>query len=641
MSLKFRFLWILFAVSATALWFYSCKNSNHSEQAFYKNLDTSVTYVGKEVCSECHAEQYNTFIETGMGSSFGEATADRSHAVWEHVSPIYDPKTDLYYQPFKSGKALCIREFRLRNGDTVHNRVETISYIIGSGQHTNSHFWSENGYLFQAPLTYYTQSGKWDLAPGFEITNTRFNRKIDEECMNCHNAISKATKGSLNQFGKLANGIDCERCHGPGSLHVSEKKKGIVVDVSKEADPTIVNPLKLPWKLQVDICQRCHLQGNNVLKPGKNFTDFRPGMHLDSVFTVFMPERNGKKTFFMAGHAERLQMSACFKKSNTSNTEKYNPGLNLTCITCHNPHVSVTKTSKVKFNDACQKCHSKNGNSSFKKCSAGESMRMQEQNSCVTCHMPSNGTSDIPHVTVHDHYIRRPETLKINQNSNDKITGIYAVNGTADKSVYIRGLITWFEKFNAESALMQVAATEMQGSGIDAGIEIHYHYANQDYEGILPFISKINPDATDAWTCYRIAKALDQTGQLEASLTWYRIAKYNADLNLDFAAEYANALLRAKRTDESMKVSEQMLKRFPKHALSLINLGGCEVLKSLYANAKKHLLKAVALEPDNLNARMYLYELYLRTHEPKLAEAELKEARRINPKITGNVTSGL
>lgn len=85
----------------------------------------------------------------------------------------------------------------MRGRDTVHNRIEQISHIIGSGQHTNSHFWMDGQHLFQAPLTFYTQKGIWDLPPGYEDFNTHFNRKIDIECLSCHTGMPQTKKDPI------------------------------------------------------------------------------------------------------------------------------------------------------------------------------------------------------------------------------------------------------------------------------------------------------------------------------------------------------------------------------------------------------------------------------------------------------------
>ena len=37
---------------------------------------------------------------------------------------------------------------QINNNDTSHLRTEQVNYIIGSGQHTNSHLYEVNNYLF-------------------------------------------------------------------------------------------------------------------------------------------------------------------------------------------------------------------------------------------------------------------------------------------------------------------------------------------------------------------------------------------------------------------------------------------------------------------------------------------------------------
>ncbi len=160
---------------------------------------------------------------------------------------IFDTLSGYYYHPHWRGDELYITEFRLEGKDTVHKRTEKVSYIIGSGQHTNSHIINSNGYLYQAPFTWYAQQQRWDMPPRFEHgANSRFQRMIGVECISCHNAIPTYVPNSENRFTTIPKGIDCERCHGPGELHVNLKKQGILVDTKKEVDYSIVNPRKLP-----------------------------------------------------------------------------------------------------------------------------------------------------------------------------------------------------------------------------------------------------------------------------------------------------------------------------------------------------------------------------------------------------------
>lgn len=617
--IKFKNIFIVSALTGAFVSTFTLCTTKATDESFFLNLNDTVKYVGMNQCKVCHEEHYKNFIETGMGQSFSVATKEKSKALFKS-NPVYDKKKDLYYLAHWEDNQLEITEFRLRGKDTVHKRTEKISHIIGSGHHTNSHLWQDNGYLFQAPLTWYSQSRRWDLPPGFEEYNTGFGRKIDIECMSCHNAMPVVAKGSVNKFIKLPGGIDCERCHGPGEVHVKLKSQGVLVDVSKKADPSIVNPARLPWKLQVDVCQRCHLQGNNVLKPGKSFTDFRPGMKLSDVFEVFMPADNGD--FFMAGHSDRLQQSACFKKSNPKDVNQYNPKLNFTCITCHNPHISVRKTEKNVFNQACKNCHSQNGASSLKNCSEIIEKRKQINDNCVKCHMPASGTEDIPHVTVHDHLIRKPVKALIKPKSS---TALYSVNNkSTDKETEIKAYITWFEKFEPQDEYIKIAGEKISESTVKPEITIHFYYAHGKWEEIVSLSDKISDTKTDAWTCYRLGKAYDRLGKLGLAISWYKKSTEKMPLNLDFAVELANALIRNNQHYEADIILQMVLSQQPKNELALVNAGLIAINNSQYSKGKTYLKHAIALNPDNKNAHDYLVLLYKKLGDSDALNEEMK-----------------
>ena len=401
----------------------NCSSNGDTNQntSVYLNHADSVQYVGMNTCKGCHSNIHETFIHTGMGQSFGMANEQKTAAKFNSHAVVYDKYLDFYYQPILKNKEIFILEYRLAGKDTVHKRLEKVNYIIGSGMHTNSHLSQTNGYIFQMPLTFYTQKGQWDLPPGFENKhNSRFSRTIELECMSCHNAYPNIMPGSKNKFVSIPKGIDCERCHGPGSIHVREKQLGHLVDTATMIDYTIVNPKKLPYDLQVDVCQRCHLQGDAVLAEGKSFFDFKPGQKLSDYINVFLPRYKGdQQSFIMASHADRLKQSKCFVEStrlkiNTDTKQYSNSKLSnnnvssLTCISCHNPHVSIKNTANTQFNNACKSCHGNQKYASLPLCSEKLSIRKTNDDNCWSCHMPKSGTEDIQHVTVHDHRIQIP-----------------------------------------------------------------------------------------------------------------------------------------------------------------------------------------------------------------------------------------
>ena len=417
MKFSFRNIILISFFSVVILTMMFCDNSNRNKISNqkvstdkYLNHSDTARYVGMGQCKLCHQKIYDSFIQTGMGKSFDYASKQKSSAKFDKHTVIYDKYSDFYYRPFWDRDSMKVIEFRLKGKDTIFKRIEKVDYIVGSGQHTNSHMYSTNGYLNQIPMTYYTQKEEWNFPPGFEKGfNSRFSRKIGLECITCHNSYPDFVLGSENKFNSLPEGINCERCHGPGSIHVQQRSSGTKIDTSKYIDYSIVNPGKLPVDLQFDVCQRCHLQGNAVLKDGKSFFDFKPGMKLSDYMTVFLPRyKNADDQFIMASHADRLKQSKCFIKSFKPETDSTSlrPYKNsLTCVTCHNPHVSVKVTSNEVFNNACKNCH---GGIKQTSCSEKQEIRIKNQNNCIGCHMPISGAIDIPHVSIHDHFIRKP-----------------------------------------------------------------------------------------------------------------------------------------------------------------------------------------------------------------------------------------
>ena len=149
MALKNRLYLIIVSFLITVFWI-NIRCGNNAEKAIekskYLNHNDSVKYVGMQQCRSCHADIYNTFIETGMGKSFDLATKQKSSADFSKHHVVYDKFKNLYYHPFWKNNNMFIMEYRMNGKDTVYKRTEKVDYVIGSGQHTNSHLMNINGY---------------------------------------------------------------------------------------------------------------------------------------------------------------------------------------------------------------------------------------------------------------------------------------------------------------------------------------------------------------------------------------------------------------------------------------------------------------------------------------------------------------
>jgi len=629
----------------------SAANKSESEQVYLNHSDTA-RYVGMSQCKLCHQDIYNSYIETGMGKSFDHASKQKSAAKYSEHTVIYDKFKDFYYHPFWKKDSLFIMEFRLQGKDTVYKRIEKVDYIVGSGHHTNSHITSSNGYLHQMPMTFYTQKQKWDFPPGFENGfNTRFSRKIGLECMSCHNSLPDFVEGSENKFNALPEGVNCERCHGPGSIHVQQRSTGTKIDTSKYIDYSIVNPAKLPIDRQFDVCQRCHLQGNTVLKEGKSFFDFKPGMKLSDYMTTFLPRyKNADNEFIMASHADRLKQSKCFIKSFNPETDKKSlkPYKNsLTCVTCHNPHLSVKVTGKEIFNTACKNCHSPSIKNNL--CSEKEEVRAKLNDNCVSCHMPNSGSIDIPHVSVHDHYIRKP-MKKDDIEKVKEFIGLCAINEkNPDNYIKAKAYIQQYDKFEYKAEYLDSAQFYLSDKTKEDVIRnfellVHLNFIKMDYKKILFYLNQIGDieklkkplnkkswDNANAWTAYRIGEAYYILGDIPSAYTFYKKACDLSAYNPEFRNKLGASLLAMKRVPEAITVLSNVVNESPKFVQAINNLGYANLISGNVLKAEELYNRALALDPDYESLLMNVAGLKIYQKKYKEAEILIKNLLKKNP----------
>lgn len=643
--------YILSVIAILAVFNYACDADQRDsapvgvqeKSSTYLNAVPGATYTGMQACRSCHENIYQSFIRTGMGKSFDLATQEKSSADFSHAH-VYDQFSDLHYHAHWMGDSLFMTEFRLGKKDTLHSRTEQVNYIIGSGQHTNSHLHVVNGYLTQMPMTFYTQKKRWDLPPGFEGGfNTRFGRKIGLECMSCHNAFPEFVAGSENKFVSVPGGIDCERCHGPGSLHVEARRSSAAVDTSREIDYTIVNPAKLSLERQFDICQRCHLQGNMVLKEGKSFYDFKPSMVLSDYISVFMPRYKNDESFIMASHVERLKMSPCFIKSlEKADNRSLKPYRNaLTCVTCHNPHVSVLETSSQTFNAKCLNCHS-DGSLLDK---AHENIR--KWNDCVSCHMPKSGSSDIPHVTVHDHYIRKP-VKREEKEAIKRFLGLYSINEkNPDARTRAKAYLDQYEKFKQDRQFLDSAEKWLKIAGrpeVHFELWIHYYFVRGMHQELDRYVKqrgghdwltkqlvKKSYDNGHAWTAYRAAESFQTLQQDSTALVYFELAVRLAPYNLDFRNKYATTLLAAGRINEAVTQLQFIMNENPEIVTAYSNLGYIHMLQGSWLEARRLLLLGKKLDPDNEALLLNLATCHLQLQEKEQAIEVLEHVVHKNP----------
>jgi hypothetical protein len=352
-------------------------------------------YVGSKACSPCHRAISTSFSRTDMGRSMSEVTPQ----FLEKVAPasIFDARLNRHFEiSIRDGKLVQSDYETGPSGETVFREARQIDWIIGAGANGLGGLITHDGFLYEAPLSFYAKTNSWALSPGYEYGDYGFNRPILPACIACHSGMPRPVPNGNGRFfdppfQELA--IGCENCHGPGEAHVLEM--GASESASESGNHSIVNPAKLtPW-LADNICMSCHQTGDGrVLKAGRTYRDFRPGAPLDDTLSILIvpPKRDAPPQSDLLQHYFSMILSKCYRSS----------GGHLSCLTCHDPHLEPSRDDAPGYYRAkCLLCHSE------KSCAVPLAIRQHKNppDDCSGCHMPKRDITVIAHSSLTNHRI--------------------------------------------------------------------------------------------------------------------------------------------------------------------------------------------------------------------------------------------
>ncbi len=350
----------------------------------FRNASQSVHYVGSKACSGCHQKEASSFEKTphGQAASMPRDRAELNSLPAQGIVVCQNEGRSCF-KVFPTKEGYSMSQFdRGADGSEVHVEVERIAFALGKPLMATGYLIQRGQYLFEAPLTFYAQSGGghpegWALSPGYENDALGFTRPVVDSCLTCHVGRPNATNGASNLykapiFEELS--IGCESCHGPGSLHVKERE---MRSLSKSSlDTSIVNPSHLPSQLADETCMYCHELGEaRIPLPGKTFQDYRPGVPLVRTEAIF------KSKLLLGWNLEEWSDEMA-----TSKCYRFSKGA-MRCSTCHDPHFTPTAQEASAFYRAkCLTCHQTHG------CALSLEAREHTEpvDNCISCHMPKH-----------------------------------------------------------------------------------------------------------------------------------------------------------------------------------------------------------------------------------------------------------
>ena len=357
----------------------------------YQNTRPGVKYVGDTACVRCHAEISESYRLHPMGrslSSITPATAPRVENTADEA--LFEAGGLQYSIENRGGHVFHLEARRAASGGIVAQSKAEVQFTLGSGRQALAYLIERDGFLFQSPITRYVRAERWDLSPGYEKKNVHFERPVLAGCLFCHVNRVENLVGTVNRYERPLirnNAIGCERCHGPGELHVQQP---MMVD---GRDVTIVNPGTLAPALRDAVCEQCHLSSiRRIERLDRRNEDFRPGLPFHQFWIALSAPGAAENKF--VNQVEQMHESRCFRESQGR----------LGCISCHDPHRLPKPAEEVAyFRQRCLECHANQGCS----LATAERQARSPDGDCVGCHMPRSRSSDVFHGATTDHRVPR------------------------------------------------------------------------------------------------------------------------------------------------------------------------------------------------------------------------------------------
>jgi tetratricopeptide (TPR) repeat protein len=596
-------------------------------QGRFLNIDPSVRYVGSAECFPCHdsiAESYNQHPMARSLMPIGKVEAAKPSDK-AHNNPFLNEDFKSLFRVDRDQNRVWHRQTRLdAASQPIFERAMEVQYVFGSGTRGHSYLIMRDGYLFQSPISWFTQKDKWDLSPNF-TREMLGGRPVHAFCLYCHANHVTPWEGAINRYREPifdGHGIGCERCHGPGEKHVQDPGR---FDPETHIDYTIVNPRKLGHAERESVCQQCHLAGEGrVLPYGRRLNDFRPGLPLDSCWSIFV-ETDTARHQEAVNHVEQMYQSRCFEKSFGDNK--------LGCISCHNPHEHIGADRRVPYyRNRCLQCHTDGATAPGKVgCAMPRDQRITEnkEDSCIACHMRRYEAADIPHNASTNHRILRHPTQQ----------DAAKPHAAAPLS---RNLLQHFHNGQVENnaATLQAAALQrdlgmalsrmttkrrLPAGAIDQAI-------NLLGEAVIHF-----PEDVDAWE--ERGKALYFRKRSTEALAAFETALAK-DATREISLVHAALITQGQgKADLALDYWKQALAVNPWAMEYAGNLTVLFAGKEDWSEVQKHSLAWLRLDPENIDARQLQMECLIRAGKVPEARAEMARIEALNPPQLAQVKS--
>ncbi len=629
------------------VWLYRAGDPDGGTESTVTQTSAAVRYADPALCQGCHSEIWQTYQLTGMGRSFYRPRPENVGTAQDGADGFYHDASDRYYRIIRRGDRYLQRRHQLDPRGSETNILEKeVHYVMGSGNHARSYLHlSASGKLTQLPLGWYAENGgTWAMSPGYDRRNhDGFQRVVSFDCMFCHNSYPDVPNGAdlpgrrPLYRGSIPEGIDCQRCHGPGLAHVEAAGSGTADSASISA--SILNPGKLPPQRELEVCFQCHLEPtsrplpNIVHRYGRGYFSYRPAEPL-STYALYFDHAGGTGwdgKFEINHSAYRLQQSRCFIAT----------GETLTCTTCHDPHRPAHgDEASARYDAACRSCHED------RLASLAQAGKHNAAQGCAGCHMPQRRTEDVVHAVMTDHLIQaapQPDLLRSKREQSLLAETAYrgevelyypATLDDPEDELYL-AVAQVAQGSNRQEGLARLESAIQRHQPAEAGFYFElgaaYEEAGRFDEAVRWFERALARDPSFGLARIRLGGAQSQAGAHELAEETLRRAGELAPADPRVFRERGMNFARQGQFANSAEVSRAGIALDPDLPELHSNLGGALAELGRFEAAQSALREAVRLQPDLAEARFNLGTLLAAGGDSEGAVRQWREAIRSKP----------
>ena len=252
--------------------------------------------------------------------------------------------------------------------------------------------------------------------------------------------------------------------------------------------------------------------------------------------------------------------------------------------------------------------------------------------------MPSSGTIDIPHVTVHDHKIQIPLKNKIKEEIKTFV-GLAAINNPhPDNHTIGEAYLSYYEKFENKKEYLDSANSYFNKKGNYSPVHyfeniIRLNYLKNDFQKLIEQAStQAVLYSKDAWTLYRISEAYYQLNKAKEALDYINAAVNIAQYNLEFRNKLGVIALANANVSLAKSSFEFIVKENPKYVSALSNLAFLYLQENRIKDAEDLINRAIALDPDYEQALLNKASIMMFKNDKANALKLINRILKKNPK---------